>query len=511
MMPNTPLFPAFTTLQLARFEETVEDLPERSKKFLLHLIASSQASADRSLIGSSEDGVIRRHPSIPIPCDFISSHFLEGLPARSATEQAWSPLMERGLIEREHNNVGRHLARRFSVTPKLHECLSLQLTPREVTEPRVNSRSGGKVRGPLTQTKLTGRQDNGRLRDPLYAAMRVHRDGIHLFNADAFHEAARDFKQEHRQAEAMEQPANSARSMVPWVHYDMHIESFLRRINERRPRQWKESPDILAYNPRYEVQWISGRITDKSGQQGLMRRLKAAALSGIDDLHNYDIKASQLHGLLDVLGSLGLETESVAAMLSLDRDATASALGISSDTLKVGIYATVFGARIPAYKKWYTQMRKCPLLDALARDPLWSQTHIADLREPYRQARGYLMSLYDTVARVQKRLHADACAADSANAQLRNACGLPFRPSTFSGKSDHDVRKSLMAWKLQGLEASYIHHLTKMSKHYGYRVIGNEHDGSITLGEIPGEAQWLARQRSGFCSAQLVEKAIWKP
>jgi len=62
------------------------------------------------------------------------------------------------------------------------------------------------------------------------------------------------------------------------------------------------------------------------------------------------------------------------------------------------------------------------------------------------------------------------------------------------------------AFLLQGTEHAYIHTLTMLGPKYGFRVIANEHDGVISLGWIPAEAQAEAAELSGFADAKLVIK-----
>ena len=51
---------------------------------------------------------------------------------------------------------------------------------------------------------------------------------------------------------------------------------------------------------------------------------------------------------------------------------------------------------------------------------------------------------------------------------------------------------------VQGIEAGFIHTLTALSGSYGFKVIGNEHDGIITIGEIPPAAVERAKELFGL-------------
>ena len=69
-------------------------------------------------------------------------------------------------------------------------------------------------------------------------------------------------------------------------------------------------------------------------------------------------------------------------------------------------------------------------------------------------------------------------------------------------------KRRAAAFILQGQEAAYVHRLTALSTDYGFTPISNQHDGLVTIGEVPFEAQEQARGQSGFRYARLEEKSI---
>ena len=69
----------------------------------------------------------------------------------------------------------------------------------------------------------------------------------------------------------------------------------------------------------------------------------------------------------------------------------------------------------------------------------------------------------------------------------------------------------MAAHLLQGREALYIHTLTTLAPKYGFEVISNEHDGLVTIGEIPKAAQAEARRKSGVRRTVLAEKPFGLP
>jgi hypothetical protein len=73
-------------------------------------------------------------------------------------------------------------------------------------------------------------------------------------------------------------------------------------------------------------------------------------------------------------------------------------------------------------------------------------------------------------------------------------------------RPEHELKREAAAHMLQGQEAAYIHHLTLLAKDYGFIAVSNQHDGLVTLGEVPDDAKALAAKLSGFEDAHLEEK-----
>jgi len=64
----------------------------------------------------------------------------------------------------------------------------------------------------------------------------------------------------------------------------------------------------------------------------------------------------------------------------------------------------------------------------------------------------------------------------------------------------------LSAFLLQGIEARFIFTLIDLSSKYGYQVLGNEHDGLVTMGMIPQLAIEEAKELTGLNKLELIDK-----
>jgi hypothetical protein len=90
---------------------------------------------------------------------------------------------------------------------------------------------------------------------------------------------------------------------------------------------------------------------------------------------------------------------------------------------------------------------------------------------------------------------------------IKNPTGKTLCITDLKGNQE-DKKRRLAAFVLQGFEAGFIHHLTLLSREYDYEVLSNQHDGLITLGEIPQAAVEKAKEISGLRYATLEEKAF---
>jgi hypothetical protein len=90
-----------------------------------------------------------------------------------------------------------------------------------------------------------------------------------------------------------------------------------------------------------------------------------------------------------------------------------------------------------------------------------------------------------------------------------NAAGIKFNYTKQSkAHPEWKLKAMLSAFILQGIESAFIHALTIESLRYSYKVVANEHDGLIVIGEIPHEAVEKAALTSGLKYCVLEEKAI---
>ena len=254
-----------------------------------------------------------------------------------------------------------------------------------------------------------------------------------------------------------------------------------------------------------------------SGPQSITREGKAAKYAGIPGLHNYDLRSSQPRIFPAEAESRGIVCGWLREYLA-DPEAKrtwAREVGCSVDTWKALLLAAMIGGRygLPPLWKTRTQMltvsgerrsREVPVsasMRALAAD-LGAEE--AEAKWP--SVRENLEPLVHASSRLQGSLVREAQESSHGGRggrYYRNAAGMSL---ALDGLTVGQMRRKLVAHVLQGREALYIHALAAAAERHGFVVVCNEHDGLVTLGEVPEAAKEEAGEAAEMPWAELVEK-----
>lgn len=288
--------------------------------------------------------------------------------------------------------------------------------------------------------------------------------------------------------------------------------------------------DIKIYSPCHRVQ-MSGRVSHlQGGIQSASREMKAAAFEEVDQVKNYDLKSSQIVGLIQQFefanqyGGLQLSTKWLEDYRD-DSEAKvryAAMIGITEDCWKKCLCALMCYAWLPSNSKssrakleqlGSSDAAKSAILDYLLKEANGN----VDL------AFEYVIKFHKAVAPFYRELEkwgnwlhdvysvGKSYLGRSGDRFIKNPTGKTLNVTQLKKEfSRGDVISKMIAFILQGQEAAFIHELTCLSlrPEYNYQVVGNEHDGLITIGSIPPEAVEEASRLSGLQNAVLVEK-LW--
>lgn len=270
---------------------------------------------------------------------------------------------------------------------------------------------------------------------------------------------------------------------------------------------------LLEYYPSYKTQ-MSGRISEEGGGlQSCSREMKEAAFKGLDDVRNYDLKSSQVWGLIQWFERANINTDWLTEYLHSDKQTYADKVGISKDRWKECFMALVFAAQLSKkVSKKELDAPETAILKALSEEAEGNQ----------QLALEYYTKFYEVVSPLKKGIDewqnwllSDYLRENSVYGKgiqyAINKTGTSFCLGNYqNSKGDwvkvNELKRKISAFYLQGSEAAFIHHLTWVSGYYGYEVISNQHDGVVTIGAIPKEAIEKARINSGLKYAFLEEK-----
>lgn len=448
---------------------TLQALDPEHRRFFLHILCSHLIELGRE---DHEDLEGWETLGLKLPFKTIKAEFERGF--------SWRPLHARGLILASDYCDGQ--CRHFQVTPAVLQELLAHLRQQADApdgSPAVNLFDGTAYNVACRLSGENAPPSSKLMRD----AVRVLHGGDRPFDASAVRDHL-DWMCRHAKSLAYDNDVICAQTLFAGA------------------RQGEGG--VWLYAPSYCTQ-SSGRISENGGGlQSCSRLMKQAALDGIPDLHNYDLRSSQAYALLRELRLAGMDSSWLASHLGPGVfEERAVQLGLSKKTYKGFFFATIMGAT----HRWLTgesigsiqaklqQLHEC---DGDAARAQFDRviTQLAPLKGTVRTWARWLLESPDCPHRKKtQRRH-----------YLENAAGQKL---LLDGSVEpRQLRRKAAAHILQGQEAAYIHHLTILSKNFDFTPISNQHDGLVTLGPVPEGAQRMAADLSGFSDAHLERKSL---
>lgn len=261
---------------------------------------------------------------------------------------------------------------------------------------------------------------------------------------------------------------------------------------------------IYAFDTAYRAT-RTGRLTaQRSLLQSCSREMKEAAYQDLDRMRNYDIKSSQMVILSDYFEEAGIQCEWLGEYIENGRAKYewAERAGLSVKMWKSCLYALLMGAKphkSGIYKRdiWENLNREYP--EEKAYEKLLRFKELTrPLREALRQWHGYLVSVWYP--------------ENERWGRATNDVGMPIKRADYltgDGELNEGAfKRAMAAHLLQGREAMFIHSLVLLSRTEGYdfEVISHEHDGIVTIGEIPDEAVETVKDDTQMQYVKLEEK-----
>lgn len=248
----------------------------------------------------------------------------------------------------------------------------------------------------------------------------------------------------------------------------------------------------------------SGRVSHiGGGVQSCSREMKEAVYKDIDGVRNYDIKSSQAYILIDFLEEAHLDPSWLKRYIHTPnaKHIFARKAGLPVDVWKGCLYAVFMGATLPL---------NIETSEGDIRKMILGAVDSTQLKATYERFRRVIGPLYNALREWHEYLDSTWTKQNKYPACggwfVSNDTGSTMKLNKLKSKPPHERRGKLAAFLLQGREAAFIHTLTKLSKRYNFRVIANEHDGLVSIGEIPKSAIETAQEIRSMEYVKLVEK-----
>jgi hypothetical protein len=439
-------------------------LSQTELRFVLHLLECvHEQLVDHAWLGPE-------NVAIPIPRNAIH---------HSVSALRFETLLGAQILFRDYYSPERHRCYAYSIAPDIYQIYHQSFL----------SRTGEEILADTYVDLLTGKVRTRQFHDP---------HGSELLRA--------------------------ALTVLRWnvVHVEALVQEYTHGLGDARAVQYvhtntlsletlalqglRVSGKFVRYHLAYHI-GSTGRLYEKGrGMQGITRALKRAGYMEVPCVVNYDLRSSQIAALIVLGKEFGLDTTWFEAYVQ-DRHAKnfyAWKLGMEVECWKVCLLALLFGSNLH-YKAGAVR-------EVLARDMEFRHASPAEI-EVVLQKMAIVCAPLLSVIETWYRMLGTTVLAQRIQTSPRvpgkyicNAAGARF--AIVEGPLAHSTLSQLNAFLLQGLEASFIHWVTKLSVHYEYVVRSNEHDGVVSQGRIPDAAIQEARVRSGFHTAILEEKAF---
>jgi hypothetical protein len=244
----------------------------------------------------------------------------------------------------------------------------------------------------------------------------------------------------------------------------------------------------FTYTPAYKG-CSTGRMYEMGGIQGMSRDFKKAAWESTEAI-NYDIRSCQIASLLEFDGLKDSTRETLEGYVGNPnaKEEYAGRVGIDVDLWKQSLLSLFNGAGI-----WESIYEEILIWDFGIYRHTGKEVHdkFVEVAESFIEARKDWF-------KVIKGIVAKKSFIRNGTRYVKNRMRKPT--------SDLNDTSFLSAFFLQGVEAKFIFTLIDLSSKYDYQVLGNEHDGLVTMGIIPPLAIEEAKELTGLNKLELIPK-----
>lgn len=430
--------------------------------------------------------------------------------ARSVPGADVEALLFAGVLDMTPHDYSAHRSRAWAISPDFGDVLDAALVTAGPTAPFVNVFTGKARRG-----RKPGNQKTDDTRNPLsptvIRVMDSVRQGIINIPATEAHlerlRAATDAAPtDEARATAVGRLRNDALNLT-WI--------------KSQGLTATDAPGIFTYPHAWRGQ-SAGRIMPRrsGGAQGMSRAGKVAMYSGIATLRNYDLRSSQPRILADEFRLNGIVCEWLDDYLS-DENAKhryAARCGVAVDTWKNALISAMIGGGAAVPKSFEVQpvTRYVRGVEVTSYRPvtgamrtLEAEVGRARAIELWPALHAELKPLLTAVRKWHRKLKTWAKATATTGRDGRGITNAVGARLTLTGLTKRgELARKVAAHILQGREALYVHTICIAAPAYGFTVVGHDHDGLQTLGDVPQEAMDEAARVASMPYAEFVIKSF---
>jgi hypothetical protein len=483
---------------VAYLDKLLSGYHDDSKAFYTHVLQSARAADEWW---------------VPVPVTAIRK-YTYGADAEK------SKLIDAGLLERtEELAAGKCYEYRI---PDRYRREVVDLVAKALTDSQVES---GDALKPTFKTKLYD-ESNHRFHEPLYSALKTLRTGRFDKNGVDSH-----IEGQRKGIERIVDGELDADDLLATdaTARELHLRYLMNRhqndvtcygaIRAQAPKPVGDDEEHCEYRLAYSVT-STGRISQLGGGlQSCSREMKAAAYNGLKNVYNYDIRSSQAYILRAVMEEADYEATWLEKYLSADKVEYADRVGISVGTWKECMYAILFGALLSlsdnhlgeslSVKGILVQGEQKERLEAGV--PPQESMRAAVTRQ-FESLKEVIDPFYFKLRKWRKYLAEKWLdqhkSYSKAGWSVRNAAGATLRQADYERWSPSRRRAKLASFVLQGKEAGFIHTLTALLPDHGITPISNEHDGIVTVEQIPQDVIDEVKRELDMGYVELVEKSF---
>lgn len=405
----------------------------------------------------------------------------------------WKELVEAHLVEASEYDAEKGLSRRFCLTFHALDSLAAALpgSTYSVDEERVDLFSGKRVTKAVASTT---RYDNG----SRYPAAWV--ETMKLFNGTVINRSEIEAHLAEREAAAKR------------AYGSPEYPAALKRLAHDRFCLWAlatqdlkpRADGLYEFVPAFSASDGGRFFQIGGGIQGASGEMKAAAYSGVPEVHNYDIKSSQMYCLRSQfeqanLAGAGLDDSWVRHYIQTPeaKHVYAERVGVPAEVWKDCLYALVMGAGVGESGSVVRI-----LAGAVADESEFTAAHrsfkrvTAPLRHELGKWHSWLLAEY-------LPRHS---AVEGGRVYVPNVWGGKYHYGEDLAKDSRLCVRKLVAHLLQGQEGFLVSRILYYGKLIGVQPQMHEHDGLVASGVIPPEVFARAGAEAGIPDIVVVEK-----